>query len=216
MTPSPGAGPAVEQSPELRADASAQRVARVYAEALLEEALQRGNTEEILNELTALLSEVAGADPLLRSFFLGGVVSRNRRTTALTTALTGRASEMLVNFLLVLNDHDRLELLRPILAAYRALLEERLGRIQVHVRSAVPLADDFRERLAGQLRTTLEREPILDLTIEPDLLGGIVVQVGDYLYDASVRTRLDSIRNQLVESSSHAIQTGRDRFSSAV
>ena len=51
-------------------------------------------------------------------------------------------------------------------------------------------------------------------SVEPELLGGLVVQVDDWVYDASVRTRLDILRKQLVERSSHAIQSGRDRFSS--
>src|SRR5262249_14877400 len=98
---------------------------------------------------------------------------------------------------------------------YRDLLEERTGKVRVRVRSAVPLAEDHRQRLERELRETLRREPVLEATVEPDLLGGIVVQVGDFLYDASVRSRLDAIRDQLVERSSHEIQTGRDRFSSA-
>jgi F-type H+-transporting ATPase subunit delta len=48
--------------------------------------------------------------------------------------------------------------------------------------------------------------------VDPSLLGGLVVRTGDYVYDASVRTRLETIRKQLIERSSHEIQTGRDRF----
>ena len=58
------------------------------------------------------------------------------------------------------------------------------------------------------------RKAYLLLHVDPDLLGGMVVWVGDWLYDASVRSRLESIRNQLIERSSHEIQSGRDRFSS--
>ena len=86
--------------------------------------------------------------------------------------------------------------------------------MQVRVRSAVPLADDQRERLTGELRETFGKEPVLHASVEPDLLGGLVVQVDDWVYDGSIRTRLDILRKQLVERSSHAIQSGRDRFSS--
>src|SRR5205823_9417294 len=103
----------------------------------------------------------------------------------------------------------------PILSAYRGLLEHRTGKVRVRLRSAVPLDDGQRERLLGQLRDLWHREPILESAVEPDLLGGLVVQVGDWLYDASVRTRLDTIRDQLIERSSYEIQSGRDRFSSA-
>ena len=55
-------------------------------------------------------------------------------------------------------------------------------------------------------------EPLLEEKVEPELLGGLVVRIGDWVYDASVRTRLDEIRNQLIERSSHGIASGRDRF----
>jgi F-type H+-transporting ATPase subunit delta len=86
----------------------------------------------------------------------------------------------------------------------------------VEVRSAVPLPDDQRERLLNQLRATLQREPILQTRVDENLLGGLVVRVGDWVYDASVKTRLETIRHQLTERSSHEIQSRRDRFSSPV
>jgi F-type H+-transporting ATPase subunit delta len=216
MTQSPGQAAPSDNRPRVRADASARRVARVYAEALLDEAMAQGAADEVRAELEQLLQRVAGADPLLASFFLGGVVGRASRASAIKAAFEGRASPILVNFLLVLNDHDRIELLRPVAEAYAELLEERTGKVPVTVRSAVPLTDEQRQRLVQQIRETSGREPVLDEAVDPALLGGLIVQVGDYRYDASVRTKLDALRNQLIERSSYAIQTGRDRFSSPV
>jgi len=191
-----------------RADAAAQRVARVYAEALLDEAQQRNAAAETLDELEGLVHDVAGADPLLASFFLGGAIGRENREAVLKAAFDGRVSDLLRNFLLVLNEHDRLDLLRPVLAAGRDLLEQRTGKVRVHVRSAVPLDDPHRERLVGELRQVTGREPVLEVRVDPDLLGGLVVQVGDWLYDVSVRARLEALRNQLIERSSHVSEIG--------
>src|SRR5262249_56265286 len=105
--------------------------------------------------LEALVQEVAGAAPLLASFFLGGAIGRENREAVLKAAFDGRVSDLLRNFLLVLNDHDRLDLLRPILAAGRDLLEERTGKMRVQVRTAVPLDDAHRERLQGELRQVM-------------------------------------------------------------
>lgn len=201
---------------DFHADASAQRIARVYAEALLDEAQKQNAAVELRDEMNGVLGDISGADPLLRNFFFGGVVGREARKEALEKAFAGRASDLLVNFILVLNEHDRLELLAPILAAYGQLLTERSGEVRVKVASAVPLTDEFRQRLQQQMREMTKKEPVLELTVDPSLLGGLVVRVGDYLYDASVRARLAKIRNELIEKSSHAIQAGRDRFSSAV
>ena len=136
------------------------------------------------------------------------------RRAVLRSAFRGRSGDLFTNFLLVLNDHDRIELLRSVLAAYRAEYERRTNRMRVFVRTAVPLPEDQRERLLGELRQTFQREPVLETTIDPDLLGGIVVRVGDYQFDGSVRTRIENLRKQLIERSSHEIQSGRDRFSS--
>jgi F-type H+-transporting ATPase subunit delta len=201
----------------LSADATAQRVARVYAEALYGEADKRGGERQaitsVLEELEFVSNEVAASDPVIRTFFVGGIVGRDRRRDALQKAFTGKLSELALHFLLVLNHHERLELLRSVLVVYRQLVEERSGQVRVLVRTAVPLPDDQRERLVNELRQMTRREPVLQTRLDPDMLGGLIVQVGDWLYDASVRHQLEIIRNQLIESSSHEIQYGRDRFS---
>ena len=81
------------------------------------------------------------------------------------------------------------------------------------MRTAVPLPEDQQERLRQGVRNAMNLEPILETRVEPDLLGGLILKVGDWQFDGSVRTRLDNIRQYLIERSSHEIQSGRDRFS---
>jgi F-type H+-transporting ATPase subunit delta len=198
------------------ADVGAQRVARVYAEALLNAAEKQGQADAVLEDLEGLVRDVFRADPQLEVFLASGIVSRHNKAAVIRSVFDGRASEPFVNFLLVLNAHERLDLLRPILAALRELRDERAHRIRVRVRTAVPLADDQRGRLEQELREAFRLEPVLDTRVDPDLLGGLVVQVGDWLYDASVRTQLENLRNQLIARSTHEIQSRRDRFSSPI
>jgi F-type H+-transporting ATPase subunit delta len=196
-------------------DNTGQRVAKVYAEALLRAAAQRGQAADVLEELQALVGEVFRREPALELFLSSPAVGRDRKAAVLRQTFEGRTSDLLLDFLYVLNSHDRLEILRGVAGLYRDLYDRGENRMQVLVRSAVPLADDQRERLTGELRAAFGKEPIVHSSVEPDLLGGLVVQVDDWVYDSSVRTRLDNLRKQLVERSSHAIQSGRDRFSSA-
>jgi F-type H+-transporting ATPase subunit delta len=213
MTASDEAVKALESArAKISADATAQRVARIYAEALYEEADKRNAVDTVLEELELVANEVAPADPLIRNFFLGGLVGRERRRDALTMAFTGKMSNLALNFLLVLNDHERLELLRSVVVVYRQMFEERSGQVRVQVWTAVPLPDDQRERLVTQLRQLTRREPVLHTRIDADMLGGLIVQVGDWRYDASIRHQLGILRNQMIERSSHEIQAGRDRF----
>jgi len=131
------------------ADVSAQRIARVYAEALYAAAEKQGQADEILGELEALVDDVLRRDERLRMLF-GAAVGRDVRRDAIAKAFDGRASPILVSFLQVLNGHERLVLVKPIARAYRELADEKARRVRVLVTTAVPLADDQRQNAAAR------------------------------------------------------------------
>jgi F-type H+-transporting ATPase subunit delta len=193
-------------------DDETRHVARIYAEALYRAADKQGKVDELLGDLEALVGEVFRRDEGLELFFASASIGRDRKKHVLQSAFETRADPLFVHFLYVLNDHDRLGLVRVVAEAFRALYDRHAGRIRVQVRSAVPLTEAERERLLRDVRAEAGREPILTEAVDPELLGGLVVRVGDWVFDASVRTQLEDIRNQLIERSSHAIQHGRDRF----
>jgi F-type H+-transporting ATPase subunit delta len=200
---------------EPTADVGAQRIARTYAEALLNASDKQGQSEQVLEALESLIGDLFPKEPQLEAFLSSSAVGRDRRARVIDKVFENKAGNLFVDFLKVLNQHERLDLLRPILIAAKKISDERAKRIRVQVRSAVPLANDQENRLRQQLRDALKLEPVLKTEVDPELLGGVVVRVGDWLYDASVRAKLDSIRNQLIARSSHEIQSGRDRFSIA-
>ena len=119
------------------------------------------------------------------------------------------------HFLLVLNDHDRLDLLRAIRRALHELSDERLRRLRVQVTSAVALSDAFKTRIRDTIQTQFQLEPVLVEKVDPTVLGGMKIRIGDTVYDATLLTRIHNLRNQLIARSSHEIQSRRDRFSSA-
>lgn len=197
-------------------DVSARRIARVYAEALLNAAEKQGQLDDVLEELDSLIKDVFNNDPRLETLFSGAAIGRNARAEAIDKVFKGRASETFYRFLVVLNEHERLDLLRTILAEARALNDERTRRVRVMVYSAMPLADDQQRQIEERVRSRFQLEPVLVPVVDPSLLGGLKIRIGDQQYDGTVRTRLDLLRQQLIERSSHEIQTGRDRFSTAV
>jgi F-type H+-transporting ATPase subunit delta len=195
-------------------DVATQRIAKTYAQALFNLAGQRGQVQEILDQFESM----AGGSRLhhgMREFFLSQMLPREQRKPLLQKALQGRCSDLFADFIMLLNDKGRLDILEAIAAAYRDLMDQQAGRVRVSVRSASPMTNEQQDRLRDELRASLNQEPILKVTIDPELLGGLVVQVGDQVFDASVRTRLDSIRNQLMARGGYEIQHGRDRFSIA-
>ena len=196
-------------------DVGEQRVAKIYAEALLNAAAAQGDVDGVVEEFESLVNDVFTQAPEFEALLSSGAIGGKQKVEVLRKTLEGKASPVFLNFMLVLSDHERLDMLRGILAAAQELRDERTGRMRVEVQSATPLPEHQRERLRRELKETFQREPLLSVRTDAELLGGLVVRVGDWLYDASVRTQLQSIRNQIIERSSHEIQSGRDRFSSA-
>ena len=109
----------------------------------------------------------------------------------------------------------RLILIRHVAAAYHDLLDQLAKRVRVSVRTAVPLSDAQTEHLRQAVGHATGMEPVISAQIDPAVLAGMIVQVGDQVFDSSVRTRIDNIRNHLLARSNNEIQAGRDRFSTA-
>src|SRR5262245_20365973 len=149
-----------------------RRLARVYAEALLNVAEKRGQTEAVGEELGELVQDVLLSHPEIEQLFASRAIRRTRKEPMLRDALAGKVSETLFNFILVLNERDRLELLRPVYLIYRDLLDERAKRVRVQVRTAAPLNDDEQRKLRETLQRALHQEPVLDVRVDPELLGG--------------------------------------------
>ena len=116
-------------------------------------------------------------------------------------------------FLRVLNRHGRLELLGSIIQTARATWDRRQNRRPVTIRSAVPLSNEQQDSLRERLAKSLNAQPVLSVVVDPALLGGLVVQIGDDVFDASLRNRLEQLRQRLIEGKTHEIQSRRDHFS---
>ena len=193
-------------------DDEARHVSRVYADALYLAAEKRNVADEVRGELDTLVTEVFGRYPGLEALLASAALSKDRKKALLEAVFAGRTTQEFSNFLEVLNEHDRLDMLRPIAHAYHTIHDRKGRRLIVHVTSAVPLIDEERQRLSADVRSLGDIEPVLRETVDPEILGGLIVRVRDWVYDASTRTSLATAQKELIERSSHGIQSGRDRF----
>jgi F-type H+-transporting ATPase subunit delta len=203
------------KEPAVTADVSALRIARVYAAALLNAAAKTGAVPMVLEELDSLVEDVFAKQPQLEVLFSSAAIGRHVRQTALEKAFAGRASEPFRNFLFVLNEHERLDLIRPIRVAAHELDDEREKRLRVLVQSAVPLPDELQVRLVDGIRQRFQMEPILSITLAPELVGGMKIRIRDLQLDATISSYLDNMKQFFLARSSYEIQSRRDRFSSA-
>ena len=183
-------------------------VAAVYADSLLELAEDQGVAETILEELAGLV-EMLDANAGIEGFFISPLVDMEGRREALDRALGGRASDLLLNTLQVMNRKGRLGLVRALAEAYRRALEELRGEVEVQVTTAVPLGEEIRQRLAESTSGLTGRKARLIEQVDPALLGGMVITIGDRKIDTSVATELQKMHAKLLERASREIQSGR-------
>jgi F-type H+-transporting ATPase subunit delta len=171
-----------------------------YAEALFEAAREREELEEVLEDLREFVEAMHESEEL-RLFFYGGQVPEREKRRAID-ALTEDMSLSTRNFLKVLSDNGREEILEEALVRYEELVKEHLGRIEVEVTTAIELSDEELDRISERLGKILEgREVILHTSVNPDLLGGAVFRFGGRMLDSSVRGQLMSLREEMLERS---------------
>ena len=171
-----------------------------YAEALFEASRERNELEEVLSELGEFV-EVLHDSEELKLFFYGGQIPERQKRRALD-GLTEGMKTSTTNFLKVLVDNGREEILEEVLARYEELVKGYLGRIEVAVTTAVELSEDQRGRLKERLAEVLEgQEIILETNVDPGLVGGAVFRYGGRMMDGSIRGRLESLREGMLERS---------------
>ena len=191
-------------------DDIAPELTRNYAEAIL--AASGDTAETVVEDLEAIKSEILDPHAAFASLLTSPTIKAAAKDRMLTRTLDGRVDETVVRFLRVLNRHGRLGILPAVIRQARATLDRRLNRKAVTVRSAVPLDEAQQAALRDRLATMVHASPVITLEVDPSLLGGLVIQVGDAVYDASVRNRLERLRGRLIERKTHEIQSRRDHF----
>jgi F-type H+-transporting ATPase subunit delta len=198
---------------EPRVPGETVELARPYALALVNAAEKEGGALAVLDELDEIEHDVLKVFPRFASLLASARVSTAHKDRILTDVFDQRASSMVLRFLRVLNRHERLGLLAVVAREARAIWDQRNKRIPVQVRAAVSLDEKQLQTLRDRLTALTGATPILSVSTDPGLIGGLVVQVGDHRYDASVKSRLEQLRQRLIEGKMHEIQSRRDQFS---
>jgi F-type H+-transporting ATPase subunit delta len=171
-----------------------------YAEALFGAARERDELEGVLSDLGEFVDALQDSEEL-RLFFYGGQIPERQKRRALD-GLTEGMKISSTNFLKVLVDNGREDILEEVLVRYEQLVKEHLGKIEVEVTTAVELSEDQHDRLKERLRDVLEgREIILEANVDPNLVGGAVFRYGGRMMDGSIRGRLESLREGMLERS---------------
>ncbi|HOX26809.1 MAG TPA: ATP synthase F1 subunit delta [Candidatus Krumholzibacteria bacterium] len=171
-------------------------VAVRYAQALLDVAVER----QVLDSVCASLATLAGsvtAYPDLRVFMQSPQVPTQDKKALIHTLLDDRVDPVLVQFLELLLDKDRILFLGDINEEFATLVERHRGLQRAAVVTAVPLAADLADQLTRKLEQLTRQRIILDQKVDPSVIGGICVTMGDRILDGTLRTGLAELRRAL-------------------
>jgi F-type H+-transporting ATPase subunit delta len=157
-----------------------------------------GGRVEAWSQALGVLAEVLESAPEL-AVALGDRVRSREERRALVEQLIGALSldREPANLLLLLGDRNRLDRLGDVLRAFGELSDAHLGRLRARVTSAVPLEREVVAAIAERLSRMTHATVLVEGTVEPAILGGVIAQVGSLVYDGSVRTQLDGLRKSL-------------------
>lgn len=168
-----------------------------YAKALAEVVLARHQTEAVEAELQTFSKCLSESADLARVLANPAVPSAQKKNLIRAVGKSAPFSATTRNFLLVLVDHQRVDLFEEILKSFRRELDKRLGIASVEVISATALSDAQRQSLAARLRTFTQKEVRLEFQTNAQLIGGVVTKIGSTVYDGSLREQLQQLRVQL-------------------
>ena len=173
-------------------------VARRYAQALTEEAQKDGHLDAVDADV-ALIADTLDESRDLRAALASPIVAQPKKAAVLSRLFEGKVSDLTMRFLNLLIDKQRDGQIPSVVAAYRALRDERTGTVEARVKTAKPLGPDEADRLKAALEARTGKTVRMHLAVDPSLVGGLVVRVGDVVYDQSVKHQLEMLREQFSE-----------------
>lgn len=174
------------------------KIADVYAAALFDLARESDMVATVRSELDELV-KLMRVEPEFAKFMVSQALEGDARAAALDSMFRGKLSDFVLNTLLVMNEHDRCGLLRALHRRFVLRQENAACEVEVTVTSAVELSKSARaetERLASEISGL---RPLVEFVVDPEILGGIVLQVGDLRLDNSVSRHLRDVGARLAE-----------------
>jgi len=185
-------------------------LADVYAESVLLAAREKGQEEEVAAQLADLVAYM-DREPEFDAFLTASSVDDEPRRESLEKLFRGRMNDLLLNLLHVLNNRIRTSLVRGIHRRVQVRMDELHNRQEVIVESALPLTDDMRKALQRDISEWTGKQAIMIERVHSELIGGVVIRIGDVQVDGTVASRIESLRRRLIERGTEEIQRSRER-----
>src|SRR3954454_10101843 len=173
-----------------------EEIAAVYARSLFEVAAEQGKLD-LVREQLGQFADALESNRELQVFFFSPYFSTQEKEDGLDRAVTG-ADPTVVNFLKLLIENHRTPVIFRVRRSYEQMWQEENKLLPVQVTSAIELDEATVRQIGDRIAQQTGRRVDLSSSVEPDILGGIVVRVGNTVLDASIRNRLEQLRKQVV------------------
>jgi F-type H+-transporting ATPase subunit delta len=174
-----------------------EEIAQVYSRALFEVASERDSLDRVHDELGAFADALSENRELMQ-FFFSPFFSANDKKEGLERAVTGASAEF-TNFLQALIERHRMPAIFRIRTEFNSLWDEARKLLPVHITSAIALDEAGVKSLGERIGRQVDREVEVSTDVDPDILGGVVLRVGNVILDASIRNRLEQLRKQVAQ-----------------
>ena len=177
---------------------SSETVARRYAAALADVVLNNGDAKKVKGELKTWEEMIVGNENLLNVFENPAIAHLNKARVLESLIQSASPDRTTANFLRVLLRNNRLSELDEINERFEWELEERSGHVLANVTSARELSENEKAELRTNLEKLTRKQVRLNFEIDKDIIGGVVTRIGSTVYDSSVKTQLQTLREELV------------------
>lgn len=177
-----------------------EELAQVYARALFQAALEQGRIDQLREQL-GQFADALDENRELAVFFFSPYFSTSEKQQSLDTLLDG-ADQIFLNFLELLIENHRMPVIFRIRDEYERLWDEENKTLPVEITSAIALDEQTTESLGRTIGERAGRKVTLAARVDPDILGGIIVRVGNSILDASIRNRLEQLRRHVAQGAS--------------
>ena len=193
-------------------DSEEQHVGQVYAKALLQAAKSSNKVDVVVEQLESFVTDVLSKNAAVDFFLSNPKQSVDSKIGLLDRVFGGKMDSILLNLLKVLCRRHRIQFVRGVSRAAAELRDEIAGRVQVHVTTSAPIDASTESALIAKLKTTLDKDVRLVKKIDPSIIGGLVVRVGDTVFDGSVDGQLRVLRRELTSKTDASIREMSNRL----
>jgi F-type H+-transporting ATPase subunit delta len=193
-------------------DTGQMQLATVYAKALLGAA--GDSAESVLDEFDGFVELVAEM-PQLGAALASPRIPFEGKERIIDSALGGQISDVLLKFLKVTARRGRLNCLQAIHKALHEVFNQMTGRVEITLKTAVEIDAKLVADLTAKLQDAVGQKVVLKTSVDPNLVGGIVIQIGDTVYDGSLANQLVKVREKALHNTTQAIRSALERFTLA-